>query len=386
MQAILSRDSLNLAATFAKRVAERKATLPILCNARLRATADGIVLTTTDLDRWATVTLDGSADADFDVTMPVRELADLAKRNKSDLVSIDAREGSAALDFEGSRASLHSLPSEDFPSFPWDGLDAVTRFEVGSDMLAEAFGSVAFAISTEETRYYLNGVYMHVTHDGMLRTVATDGHRLARWEWAAPEGAHGMPGVIVPRAAVADVLALIGKRKPPLPVQIAMTSSFIVFTCGNVTIQSKLVDGTFPDYQRVTPAGNDKLLTVDRGQLANVVKAVSTISSERGRAVKFDVDSHGDGAAILTLSVTNPDAGSASDCIEAEARGFTGGGLVTGFNAAYVLDILDVFAPAKGAKGPDVVTFAFSDPGSPVLVTGTAAHARVVCVQMPMRA
>jgi len=147
-----------------------------------------------------------------------------------------------------------------------------------------------FAISTEETRYYLNGIYLHtleVEGRSLLRAVATDGHRLARVDTAAPAGAAGMPGVIVPRKAVAEIQKLLEDGEAEVAVELSATKIRVATEA--VVLTSKLIDGTFPDYQRVIPGGNDKRLTVDKGDFAASVDRVSTISSERGRAVKLSM-------------------------------------------------------------------------------------------------
>jgi DNA polymerase-3 subunit beta len=225
------------------------------------------------------------------------------------------------------------------------------------------------SISTEETRYYLNGIFVHVV-DGRLVCVSTDGHRLVRYTMPAPVGASGMPGVIVPRKAVGEVLTLL-KRKDlaGLPVYVDVSDEKVRFTVGDVVLTSKLIDGTFPDYQRVIPAYNANRATINRDGLADAVKQVQLISSERGRAVKFEPR---DGA--LRLTVINQDSGIASIDVPATLDADCP---VIGFNSRYVLDLLDL------VDGDDVV-FAFGDSGSPALVTDPTDDA-FTAVIMPMR-
>ncbi len=227
-----------------------------------------------------------------------------------------------------------------------------------------------FAISTEETRYYLNGIFLH-THetDGRLklRSVATDGHRLARAEVEAPAGSEGMPGIIIPRKTVSELQKLVDD--PDVAVTIELSDTKIRFTVGSVVLTSKLIDGTFPDYQRVIPTGNDKQLVIDRQNFAAAVDRVSTISSERGRAVKLSI---ADGQ--VTLTVNNPDSGSATEEIAAD---YSSEPIEIGFNAKYLLDV------AAQLSGSDA-KFMLADAGSPTLIHDmTDEHA--LYVLMPMR-
>ncbi|MGH6835158.1 MAG: DNA polymerase III subunit beta, partial [Methylocella sp.] len=213
----------------------------------------------------------------------------------------------------------------------------------------------------------------------MLRAVATDGHRLARVEIPAPDGALGMPGVIVPRKAVAEVQKLIEDPGMDVRVEISAAKARFIFGdpsppdqvrgSGQVVLTSKLIDGTFPDYVRVIPSGNDKRLTVDRAPFAAAVDRVSTISSERGRAVKLAVAD-----AKLTLSVTNPDSGSATEELDVD---YDSSPIDIGFNARYLLDITEQL-------DGDTVLFKLADPGSPTLVQDRDGAAALY-VLMPMR-
>ncbi|MEP5517432.1 MAG: DNA polymerase III subunit beta, partial [Bauldia litoralis] len=227
-----------------------------------------------------------------------------------------------------------------------------------------------FAISTEETRYYLNGIYLHVvTVDGkpMLRAVATDGHRLAQAQLEAPSGAEGMAGVIVPRKTVGEIQKLVEEPEAELTVEISETK--IRISIGSVVLTSKLIDGTFPDYVRVIPQGNDKILKVDKATFSGAVDRVSTVSSERGRAVKLSLS---DGK--LELSVNNPDSGSASEEIAVE---YPADAIEIGFNSKYLLDVASQLES-------ETAEFRFADPGSPTLIQDDEAG-NALYVLMPMR-
>jgi DNA polymerase-3 subunit beta len=267
-----------------------------------------------------------------------------------------------------SRFMLQALPEGDFPDLAAG--DLPHRFALPAGDLKRLIDKTQFAISTEETRYYLNGIFFHTLDAGngpVLRAVATDGHRLARVEMPAPQGAQGMPGVIVPRKAVAEIQKLVENGEEA--IEIELSSAKVRLTFGGVVLTSKLIDGTFPDYQRVIPQGNDKQLVVERADFAKAVDRVSTISSERGRAVKLALNE-----GRLTLSVNNPDSGSATEEIEVD---YDAPALDIGFNARYLLDI-------TSQLDGDTALFKLADPGSPTLIQDRDG-APALYVLMPMR-
>jgi DNA polymerase-3 subunit beta len=267
-----------------------------------------------------------------------------------------------------SRFMLQALPEGDFPDLAAG--DLPHRFALPAGDLKRLIDKTQFAISTEETRYYLNGIFFHTLDAGngpVLRAVATDGHRLARVEMPAPQGAQGMPGVIVPRKAVAEIQKLVENGEEAIDIE--LSSAKVRLTFGGVVLTSKLIDGTFPDYQRVIPQGNDKQLVVERADFAKAVDRVSTISSERGRAVKLALNE-----GRLTLSVNNPDSGSATEEIEVD---YDAPALDIGFNARYLLDI-------TSQLDGDTALFKLADPGSPTLIQDRDG-APALYVLMPMR-
>jgi DNA polymerase III subunit beta len=267
-----------------------------------------------------------------------------------------------------SRFTLQTLPESDFPDLAAG--EMTHSFKVTAADLKRLIDRTQFAISTEETRYYLNGIYLHAAGTAKaatLRAVATDGHRLAQVELVLPKGAAGMPGVIVPRKTVGEVQRLIEDSEAEIGIELSQTK--IRFTIGDVVLTSKLIDGTFPDYGRVIPANNDKTLVVDKKDFENAVDRVSTISSERGRAVKLALS-----PGKLVLSVTNPDSGSATEELEVE---YASDPLDIGFNSRYLLDI------ASQIDG-DAAVLLLADPGSPTLIQDKATQ-DALYVLMPMR-
>lgn len=371
MKVTVERVALLKSLGHVHRVVERRNTIPILSNVLLRAEAGRLALRATDLDLEVTETLAADVGQPGAITVPAHVLYDIIRKlPDGSQVSLETTGdvGQVVIRSGRSRFNLQALPETDFPDLAAG--DLPTRFMVASGELKRLIEKTQFAISTEETRYYLNGIYLHAIESSgksVLRAVATDGHRLARVETPAPAGCSGMPGVIVPRKAVAEIIKLVDDAGEEVEVELSPTK--IRLTLGAVVLTSKLIDGTFPDYQRVIPTGNDKPLVVDKAEFAAAVDRVSTISSERGRAVKLSLADR-----RLTLSVTNPDSGSAVEELEVD---YDSGPLDIGFNARYLLDI-------AGQLDGDTALFKLADPGSPTLVQDREG-ASALYVLMPMR-
>ena len=246
--------------------------------------------------------------------------------------------------------------------------DLPYRFDIGANELQRLFEKTSFAISTEETRYYLTGVYLHAAEgDGTLRAVATDGHRLARAELPLPKGASGMPGVIVPRKVVQEVSRLADEADGDISVALSDSKIRIEFDGGVLT--SKLIDGTFPDYERVIPEGNDKRLEVDTKVFMGGIDRVSTVSTEKSRAVKIALRKD-----VATLSASSAENASATEEVVVD---YSADALEIGFNARYLMDILSEI------DGNTAVCM-LSDGVSPVVFTDVE-DAKALYVLMPMR-
>jgi DNA polymerase-3 subunit beta len=352
------------------RVVERRNTIPILSNVLLRAEGARLLLKATDLDVEITETVTADIGQAGATTVPAQILFDIVRKLPDGAeVALDTGDGGQlALRSGRSKFTLQVLAEGDFPDLATGEFS--TRFTLTASALKKLIERTQFAISTEETRYYLNGIYLHViTVAGkpMLRAVATDGHRLAQAQIDAPAGSEAMAGVIVPRKTVGEVQKLM--EDPEAEVAVELSETKIRFTIGPVVLTSKLIDGTFPDYVRVIPQGNDKIMKVDRSEFAGAVDRVSTISSERGRAIKLAL---ADGRMVL--SVNNPDSGSA---VEELGVDYPADAIEIGFNSRYLLDV-------AGQLETGTAEFRFADPGSPTLIQDVG-EANALYVLMPMR-
>jgi DNA polymerase-3 subunit beta len=374
MKATIERATLLRCLSHVQSVVERRNTIPILSNVLIDASDGGSVrVMATDLDLQVVETMSAaSVDQPGAITVSAHLLFDIARKlPEGSQVSLTTSDNRLEVKAGRSNFKLPTLPRDDFPVIV-EG-DLPTSFELPARLLAELIDRTRFAISTEETRYYLNGIFLHVTDEDepLLKAAATDGHRLARFTIPRPEGAAGMPDVIVPRKAVGELRKLLDEALDS-NVLIDLSASKIRFALGGeggMVLTSKLIDGTFPDYSRVIPTANDKLLKVDPKLFFSGVDRVATIATEKTRAVKIGL-----GNDRVTLSVTSPDNGTAAEELAADYRSES---MEIGFNANYLKDIL-------GQIDADTVELHLADAGAPTLIRENEAS-RALYVLMPMR-
>ena len=371
MKLSIERATLLKALAQAQSVVERRNTIPILANVLIEAEGSQVSFRATDLDievvDRAPAMVERAGATTVSAVMLheiVRKLPDGALVNLTE----DAAAGRLTITAGRSTFSLATLPKEDFPVMATS--EYSSNFSAPAPVLRRLFDKAKFAISTEETRYYLNGVYMHVsTGEGgkVLRCVATDGHRLARIDAPLPEGADAMPGVIVPRKTVGELRKLLDDDDATIAVSVSETK--VRFATPVITLTSKVIDGTFPDYTRVIPTGNTRKLEVDASEFAKAVDRVATVSSERSRAVKLSLEED-----RLILSVNSPDSGAAEEEL---AVAYGDERLEIGFNAKYLLEI------ASQVDRENAV-FLFNSAADPTLMR-EGNDTSAVYVVMPMR-
>ncbi|QMU57935.1 MAG: DNA polymerase III subunit beta [Boseongicola sp.] len=371
MKFSIERSELLKAVGQAQSVVERRNTIPILANVLVEAEGDQVSFRATDLDIEVVDQAPAKVERAGATTVSAVTLHEIVRKLPDGaLVTLvdDGASGRLSVEAGRSNFSLATLPREDFPVMASSEYEA--NFVAPAPVLRRLFDKSKFAISTEETRYYLNGVYMHVADANggqVLRCVATDGHRLARIDADLPDGAGALPGVIVPRKTVGELRKLLDDDETEIAVSVSETK--IRFAAPGITLTSKVIDGTFPDYTRVIPSGNTKRLEVDAAEFAQAVDRVATVSSERSRAVKLSLDED-----RLVLSVNAPDSGAAEEEL---AVAYGDEALDIGFNAKYLLEI------ASQVDRENAV-FLFNSSGDPTLMR-EGNDETAVYVVMPMR-
>jgi DNA polymerase III subunit beta len=335
MKLTIERAALLRSLSHIQNVVERRTTIPILSNVKLEALDGRLGLTATDLDLTLMANETAGVDQPGVTTVSAHTLFDIVRKlPDGSTLALEQPPGRSELTLAAGRSEFHlpSLAADEFPAMAAEDLDV--RFAVPPKDLAKLIDKTRFAISTEETRYYLNGVHLHAAKSGAtstLRGVATDGHRLSRVEVALPEGAAELPPIIVPRKTIGEVRKLLDEAGDE-PVRIAVSPARIQFESGQNFLVSRLIDGTFPDYERVIPAGNERMATLASRSFAEAVDRVATISTEKARAVKLAFES-----GRVTISAVSAEAGRAVEELDAAYEGET---LEIGFNARYVLDIM----------------------------------------------
>ncbi len=371
MKISIERGTLLKAVAQAQSVVERRNTIPILANVLIEAEGEHVQFRATDLDIEVVDKAIAQVERAGSTTVAATTLHEIVRKLPDGaLVSLSADAAAGRLTVEAGRSnfSLTTLPKEDFPVMA--SSEYQSNFSAPAAVLRRLFDKSKFAISTEETRYYLNGVYMHVADsDGgqVLRCVATDGHRLARIDTDLPDGAADMPGVIVPRKTVGELRKLL--EEDDMEIAVSVSETKVRFATPDITLTSKVIDGTFPDYTRVIPQANTRRLEVDASEFAQAVDRVATVSSERSRAVKLQLDED-----RLVLSVNAPDSGAAEEEL---AVAYGDDKLEIGFNAKYLLEI------ASQVDRENAV-FMFNSAGDPTLMREGNDQSAVYVV-MPMR-
>ncbi len=369
MKATIERATLLKSLSHVQSVVERRNTIPILSNVLIEASAEGsLKLMATDLDLQIVDRVEAQVETAGATTIPAHTLFDIVRKlPEGSQVSLSAADGKMLVVAGRARFNLATLPRDDFPVIA-EG-DLPTKFELPAETLKQIIDKTRFAISTEETRYYLNGIFLHVSDEAqpVLKAAATDGHRLARVTVARPDGAAGMPDVIIPRKCVAELRKLLDEIDGS--VGVSLSGSKIRFDLGTAILTSKLIDGTFPDYSRVIPTGNDKLLKLDPKSFMDGVDRVATIASEKTRAVKMSLEKD-----KITLSVTSPENGTAAEEVSGD---YSADSFDIGFNARYLMDIL-------GQIEGDSVEVHLADAAAPTLIREND-KAAALYVLMPMR-
>ncbi len=369
MKLSVSRETLFKSLRPMDAVADKRTTVAILANVKLVAGDNMLTLTATDNDISVQDSIEAFVETQGTTTVQAHKLTEIIQKTPEGvMVGLELVENGnrLALTAGKSRFSLACLPADAFPDMAT--VTGGKSFTITGTVLAKALTKSQFAASSDETRAYLTGIYMHIPEnkDNILRFVSTDGHRLAQVDMPMPEGAKGMTGVILPRKFVGDLKKLAEDTKE---VKLTVTDNKVQAEAGSVVLTSKVIDGTFPDYTRVIPQDNKMKMAVARRHLLQAVDRVAILSHEKSRSVKFAL-----GQDELTISANNPDQEKASEEVRVD---YSESPLEVGFNARYVADI------GQQVEGDDMQFF-FKDGQSPVLITD-AADGGALFVVMPMR-
>jgi DNA polymerase-3 subunit beta len=363
MDVQVDRDAFFRGLQMANNVVEPRQTLPILANVLLESDADTLRLVATDLEVGVRVSVPATVKSPGSVTISARKLVEIVKELPAAPLALRVQENAwVALRCGGASYKLVGLGPEDFPAVApgpvasWIPLDG--------RLLRDMLGQTAFAVSHDETRYALNGVLL-VVKEKEIRTVATDGHRLALAGRPLEQAATPVSG-IVPRKAVQEISRIVA---PGEEAQVAISDNQFLLRMPSVMLMARLIEGTFPNYDQVVPKAHGQRVVAGRAGLIAALRRVSVLSEERTRPVKFSV-----APGVLKLAAYSPDFGEAEETVEVE---YAGEEMTIGFNSRYVLDALN-------AHGGDQVAIELKDALSPGVFKSLEDES-ALCVIMPMR-
>lgn len=344
---------------------EKRQTLPALANVLIKADNELLTITATDLEIELVSRIQLMVDEPGEITLPAKKLLDICKSlpNEAEIsIEIDADRG--LIKSGRSRFTLVTLPATDFPSL--DEISSVYEFNVPQSMLKELIEKTSFAMAQQDVRYYLNGLMMEVS-SGLIRTVATDGHRLAYCEKAIDGDLADSKQVIIPRKGVAELLRLLDASDDP--IKVVLGNNHIQCELANQRFTSKLIDGRFPDFKRVMPSEEGNTFTADRETLKQALIRSSILSNEKYRGIRIVLNKD-----LLKLQAQNPDQEEAN--VEIEIN-YSGDDMEVGFNVNYMLDVLNT-------SGQDVIQGVIKDSSSSCLMSfPEESHCKYVI--MPMR-
>ncbi|MBE6449532.1 MAG: DNA polymerase III subunit beta [Alphaproteobacteria bacterium] len=372
MKITIERALLLKSLSHVQSVVERRQTIPILSNVLLDATVENggtLLLRATDNEIEISDKVPATVEQPAALTVSAHKLYDIVKKLPDGAeVRLECEGEGAQLQVSSgrSRFALATIPAEGFPTMAVE--EASSTFSLPAKVLADLIERTQFAASTEETHYNLNGLYLHekTADKSFLKVAATDGHRLATAQIDMPEGVSNMPAVIIPRKTIGELTKLLAETQDE--VLVCVSQNQVRFSLENVILSSRLIDGNYPDYERVIPEGNDKFLEVDSSALITLVDRVAVIF-EKSKGIKLQLKK-----GVLTVTASNTEEGMAEDEMEA---GYDGEPLEVGFNYRYLLDIL---SQVKGGT----VRFSLKDAQAPVILQD-ANDASALYVLMPMR-
>ena len=368
MKFLVEKNHLFKSISHVQSIVEKKNTLPILSNILIEAQNNSLTLSATDMDISIKETITCKVIEEGSTTVSAHTLYDIIRKlsdlNEIEIISNDGK--IMTLRAGKSKFSLGCLPKEEFPIIEYDNLE--NEFSINSQKLLKLIAKTRFAVSNEETRYFLNGIYFHKIqreNKDFLSLVATDGHRLAKFDFE--KNLNDIPGVIIPKKTINELFKLLTDFNED--IKINLSSNKIVFFIGNSILISKLIDGNFPDYKRVIPSDNKNILTINRNTLGYAVDRVSTITNEKLPIIKFKIMKN-----LVNLSSVNSENGMATEDVLAE---YNGEEINIGFNSKYILEMIN------NLDDEDIILH-LKDSASPVTANENS-NPNLIYVLMPMR-
>ena len=351
-------------------IVDKKNSLPILSNILIEAKGNTLTLSSTDMDISIIEKIDCNVSEDGATTINSQILYDIVRKiDDNSEIEIISNDGKLlTLRANGSRFSLACLPKEDFPLI--DQENSGTNIKINSKIIFKLIDKTKFAISNEETRYFLNGLYFNITKEqngSIVTLVGTDGHRLAKFSHNIEENIDQVSGVIIPKKTIYELSKLLSEVDQS--VLISISSNKIVFKMGSIIFISKLIDGSFPDYNRVIPKDNSNILKINREILLSAVDRVSTIANEKSPVIKFKLLHN-----VLNLNTINNQSSTASEDLEIN---YNGNNIEIGFNSKYIMDIVNNLEDEE-------ITINLKDNSSPIIALENS-NQNLIYVLMPMR-
>jgi len=370
MKFIITKPVIYKALTHLQSIVNKKNTLPILSNILIEADQNTLNLSSTDMDISIKEKINCNVIESGSTTLNAQIMFDIIKKlpetSEIEFISNDSK--ILTIRSNVSKFSLSCLPKDEFPIIETELKGK--KIKVKSQTIFKLIDKTKFAISNEETRYFLNGLYFNIQPEGsssLITFVGTDGHRLATSSAYVDEKIDEIPGVIIPKKTINELSKLLSENSNDIEIDISQNK--IVFYIDNLILISKLIDGNFPDYKRVIPSGNDKDLIIDRINLLSAVDRVSTIANEKSPSIKLKLlNNH------INLSTINNENSTATEDIEVKYDGIE---IEIGFNARYVMDILD------NLEGEEI-KISFNDNSTPIIAQ-EVLNSDIIYVLMPMR-
>jgi DNA polymerase-3 subunit beta len=365
MKIIVSKDEILAKLSNIQSIVERRNTMPILSHFLLDAGKNGSSITATDLDTALKEPLRITVEKEGRICIPARKMFEIVKEVEGDLTCETVDEQWLKLKAGASTFRLACLAAKEFPA--WPGMEDMEEVVMSAKVLSELIEKTVYASGESDTRYTLNGLLFHVPAGDKITVVGTDGHRLALIKRNMVGSIKEERKLIIPRKAAVELRKLLDKAEEN--VKVTLCKNHVLFTVGDIQFLTRLIEGTYPNYEQVIPSSNDKKILVDRAQFLKTARRVAIMSRERSNAVKVDIS-----GGLIALSSSNPDLGEARDQLSVD---YQGDNLSLGFNARYLIDILEAMHSEK-------ISMELQAPLSPALLKEEKDE-DYLCVIMPMR-